>query len=666
MRKTWRLAAAAAGALAVSSTNVRDARADDVHGTRFESAETTHAIEVRLDRGHATLVVTRVVENAGPKSDQATFGIDLPQGAVATRLRTAGVNAMGETIWFEGELMEAEEAARKYQELTGLGGYYPKDPALLSWRSQNRLALQVFPVAPRSKKTVEYTLRMPLEYDDGVYVLKLPAIGTERQPAKLHVVAEHAEDRVDVNGVEVARTTPVSAAGDLTIRLEPRGVAPVDGALASFGFAADKNLVHARIAAAPHLSQVPWGASVVVLLDTSRSMDATLDASLAAARAYLSQFPGASVEVMTFDRKVRSPFGGALPVKDALSRLYGLAPTTANGSRLDDALARADASLASAPSPSRRILLLTDLRTRTELAPEKLAARTMASGAIVHVAVVTQGSPSATRDDDDAWAALPRKTGGLLWRASAFATLDAPGRAVFEEWVRPKRIDKLVVKGLPSDLAVDPTLAEGKGIEYLGILPGAVANVSLEGELWSRPIRWSSAASADESRRWSALVFGTHLQGELSEKEEMTLAMNGRAVSPVTSYLAIEPGVRPSTDGLEENGGIGHGEGIGLGQGFGSGHGRLGAAHATRVDRDAFLQRELAAALRACKVTSGKADALLESTLAEIVDVAEVELSPTRDAKAESCIAEQLWSVMLPASFDDEQSTWRPSASATP
>ena len=31
----------------------------------------------------------------------------------------------------------------------------------------------------------------------------------------------------------------------------------------------------------------------------------------------------------------------------------------------------------------------------------------------------------------------------------------------------------------------------------------------------------------------------------------MILARHGGAVSPVTSYLAIEPGVRPSTEGIE-------------------------------------------------------------------------------------------------------------------
>ena len=37
----------------------------------------------------------------------------------------------------------------------------------------------------------------------------------------------------------------------------------------------------------------------------------------------------------------------------------------------------------------------------------------------------------------------------------------------------------------------------------------------------------------------------------LSESEMMVLAKHGRAVSPVTSYLAVEPGVRPSTEGIE-------------------------------------------------------------------------------------------------------------------
>jgi hypothetical protein len=646
-----------AGALVAAATTMAagDAWGDEVIGTRFEIAERTHSALVRLDRGHATIIVTRTVENAGPKSDQALFGIDIPQGAVATRLRTAGVNARGETTWFEGELMEAEEAARKYKELTGIGGYYPKDPALLSWRTQTHLALQVFPVTARSQKTVEYTLRMPASYENGAYVLKLPALGTETLPAKVRVVAEHEGDRIVANGVEIAPSATVSAANEILLKLEPRVVSPIDGALASFEFAAKRNLVHARIAAAPKLSQTPMGASVVVLVDTSRSVENVLDSELAAARAYLSQFPGANVELMTFDRKVHSPFGGALPVKEALSRLYALVPQAANGSQVDDALARADAALARAPAgAARRILLITDLRTRESLGAERFGVRSLSSGAILHIATLTDGAASLTRDDESPWATLPRKTGGLFWHATAMAQLDGPGRAVFEELVRPKRVDKLVVKGLPAEFTTEDTLDEGAGIEYLGLADAGSPSVSLEGELWSRPVKWRSAASADEAKRWAALVFGTTRISDLDEKEQMTLAMHGRAVSPVTSYLAIEPGVRPSTEGLEHDT-IGHGDGIGTGQGFGNGHGRLGGHHTTRVDRETFLKKELASALSYCKATGG-ATADVQTTLIEIVDLSVTLATP--DARAQSCVVEQLWNVMLPSSFDDESAEW--------
>ena len=219
-----------AGCLLSTSSFRAVAAADTVGATRYEIIERAHTIEMKVDRGFATLVVQRVVANSGPKSDQATFHLDLPDTAVATRLRTAGVDAKGQTIWFEGELMEAEAAAKKYEELTGIGGYYPKDPALLSWRSQGNLALQVFPVPPQSTKTVEYTLKMPLTYDHGAYHVELPPIGTDGLPARVHITAAHPEDSVTVNGI--AASAGGAAGGGITARAEknisielrPRGV----------------------------------------------------------------------------------------------------------------------------------------------------------------------------------------------------------------------------------------------------------------------------------------------------------------------------------------------------------------------------------------------------------------------------------------------------------
>lgn len=150
------------------------AQADEVSGLRSDQVfERRQRVEVTMDRGHATVVVRRTVENLGPRHDQVTFQIDVPPTAVAVALRTLGARD-GQPTWFRGDLLEAEEAARRYQELTGIGGYTPKDPALLSWRSQGELALQVFPVPPRQEKTVEYTFQLPTEYAHGRDLVKLP------------------------------------------------------------------------------------------------------------------------------------------------------------------------------------------------------------------------------------------------------------------------------------------------------------------------------------------------------------------------------------------------------------------------------------------------------------------------------------------------------------
>jgi len=163
-----------------------DAAADTFEATRTRGlTEHFSRIALRFAHDHAELVVQRSAFNSANISDQATWFIDLPKGAVATALRTRSVGS-GSPRWFTGELMEAEMAAERYRELTGIGGYYPKDPALLSWRDQSLLALQVFPCPAHAEKVVEYTLEMPTTYREGAYHIALPAMGTEARLAQLH------------------------------------------------------------------------------------------------------------------------------------------------------------------------------------------------------------------------------------------------------------------------------------------------------------------------------------------------------------------------------------------------------------------------------------------------------------------------------------------------
>jgi hypothetical protein len=652
MRPSLTLLAAALSAAPLFTS--RGVSADTLEATRYDMKERVHDAEVRVDRGHATLVVRRTVENSGPKSDQALFMLDLPAGAVATRLRTAGTDARGGRVWFEGDLMEAEEAARKYRELTGIGGYYPKDPALLSWRSADRLALQVFPVPARAQKTVEYTLQIPLTYEEGAYRAELPQLGTSARSARLRVSAARPGDTVLVNGVPIASSSWVTADRALALELRPTRAPRIDGALASFEIAPGKHLVRARVAAAPRLGEAPAGAHVVVLFDNSRSMHAR-DAALAAVRAYLGHMSRATVDFVAFDRQLRTPIGRALPVGQALSRLQQAPLEPENGSRVDAALARADALLSVSTASARRVLLVTDTRTRSTLSPERIGEMPWKSRAVLHVGVVSEGQPSLARDDESPWATLPRRTGGLYWEGHAEPQVDDEARRVYEEWARPVRLDRLVVRGPDSHFEVPGELSEGDGLEHFVVAAAGVARLEVEGELWSAPVRASFAGDRAEAKRAAALAFGAGLHEELDEEQQMTLAMHGRVVSPVTSFLAIEPGVRPSTEGLDWGVGLsGTGSGGGgSGEGFGIGRGSVLGVRDPDARRT-FLERALRAAAATCRVSASGARVSLETTLDEIVDIVSVELAPARDAAGERCIEAELWDVAPGPAFDRE------------
>lgn len=128
----------------------------------------------------------------------------------------------------------------------------------------------------------------------------------------------------------------------------------------------------------------------------------------------------------------------------------------------------------------------------------------------------------------------------------------------------------------------------------------------------------------------------------------MVLAKRGGAVSPVTSYLAIEPGVRPSTEGLEFEeavGGLGlsgTGEGGG-GTGYGIVLGDIGGAR--EFDRQAYLQKQLAAKWAECKGEVGKARVTLATHYVEIADF--TPMLEAQDPSKYECLNEAAWSLDL-------------------
>lgn len=638
------------------------ARADEVVGTRSELLkEAAHVVDLRIDHGHATLAVRRTVDNGGPRHDQAFFQLFLLEGAVATGLRTLG-SRDGQPVWFEAELMEAEAAARKYEELTGIGGYYPKDPALLSWRQQGHLALQVFPVPPGEKKTIEYDLVMPTHYEQGRDRVTLSGMGTASLAADVVVRAVHSGDTLFSDGVPLAQGAHIVLGPNRTVELTlARAGAPkLGGGLAVVPIADDKVMVRTHVELSAKLSELPARADVVVVIDASLSRSSTdVAASVTAARAYLANLPDASVEVLSFDRAVHARHGKLVSAKAALEDLQGLVLKRRNGSHLDVALTRA-ASLFDGPATGpRRVVVFTDLLTRKAITPAIVKTAFGGTGALVHVAVASEGAPRVERNDDSVWAKDVRSTGGLVW--TAFATVDSDDlrtKRAYEELARPVRIDRMhfTVDKLELKSALElgieafpETLSEGDGFAMLRFLRKPLGSIRVEGELWARSVSTTLVPGEDEAKRWSALVFGAPELSELNESQMAPLARRGHAVTPVTSLLAIEPGVRPSTEGLENGseghgfGGIGHGSGVGLGIGLG----RIG------FDGAGFLERELGKAWRTCG-GSGRAAATVETTTREIVEVTVT----TRDDAQARCLRAATWDLELPSGFREQNASF--------
>lgn len=671
---------------------VARARADDeVSGTRGTVLERRHEVDVVLHPGHARLTVRRTVENLGRRHDQALFRLEVPYEAAATGLRTLG-SEDGRPRWFTGELMEAEAAARKYERLTGMGRAQPKDPALLSWGGQGSLLLQVFPVPPAERKTIEYTLTVPTVYVKGRHHLRLPRLGGPEVAPQVRVRAGtgdplFVDGRPFPSGAAVdwawlghAAPDDPRDAGDgdedegedepavayfsrevdgpgFDLSLARRSAPLVDGRLAQLRIGPGRFLVRYRVETAPRLSAIPRHAQLVIVLDASRSFDDDQQgAALAAARAYLEAFgeADADVQIVTFARQALPLFPSFLSRARALERLETLALAPANGSNLDQALALADRLLAARPPGARRVLLLTDLLTRAALTPDRQRGALGRSGAVLHIGVVEAGDPSLAARDDP-WSPVARATGGLVWDATAsHEPARRPRmRRVFEEWVRPLRLHALAVEARALDGAAEhqppQTLREGAEATFIGVTVASATPVEVRGELWSRPVRLSLRPDAAETRIWSALVFGTHVSEDLSDAEMMVLARHGRAVSPVTSYLAIEPGVRPSTEGLD------HATGSVGGSGYGRGAGGLGAVRlGGKFDHKAWLTSAARDAWRAC-AGRGPVHIDIETTLIEIVEVG---IQGGDRSEPLTCLREALWTLELPESFRDSWKQW--------
>lgn len=400
---------------------------------------------------------------------------------------------------------------------------------------------------------------------------------------------------------------------------------------------------------APQLAKVPQHAQVVFVVDASYSAgQELLKAQLDMLRAYLSHVPDAEVEVVVYRRhasRLLGRFVSARQISDALEAARGQL-ALGNGSALDEA-AQLAARLLSTRRGPRRLLLATDELLRSSLTSQAALAALAAlpPDAIVHVVAPTvdgDDRPSIVRADQHALAPLATAHHGIFAELHGLPakTIKDLAPAVLE-LVRPTRVDGFAVAGLKVD---HPVLQEGDGLRIMLADKSAPTRVVLTGKLWSDPVRRELRVGAKFSQQTAAFVFGADEYHDLSTQEQLRVARMGRAVSPVTSYVAAEPGTRPSTIGLGDMIGEAYGAG-GLGL---SGQGHGGGGVAFHPDLRALI--DVKPCVRAHRPAAPwQVTLAVETTRDEIVDV-RVEQGGNQPIAA--CLVEAVWAVRLDGTFD--------------
>ena len=444
--------------------------------------------------------------------------------------------------------------------------------------------------------------------------------------------------------------------GFAEIRVAPPAIREVAARFGRVVAADTKAFLRVEVDVAPELSELPHNARVVFVVDASHTMGPEgIDAQLAMVEAYLSHVPDARVEVVLVRRRAERLFGDFRPAGEVHAALEaarargGLAP--GNGSALDAGAALAAKILKDTRGP-HRIVLATDELLRAAFSNDLAIRALLAAPAdsVAHVVVMQSlsGELSLVRDDGDPLAAIPRRSGGILARLDGVA--GAAQKALVPlvlNLVRPVRIDNFRVEGadLSAGGETPGAMDEGSGWRAMVAMRKAPTSLTLTGEIWSRRFERAVNSRPGFDLSVAAWVFSEDDYHDLSREEQLRVAFMGRAVSPVTSYLAVEPGVRPSTVGLDR-----HGSGIGFGSGFGSAGGGLGSSvNWTPPDLAALLKQSAERCIAELHPPAGWSVALsVETTLDEVVDVTATGTAhPVRE-----CLVEAVWALRLTGAFD--------------
>lgn len=217
------------------------------------------------------------------------------------------------------------------------------------------------------------------------------------------------------------------------------------------------------------------GVGTVILIDASNSMIGSIDKAMAAARSFAKTTQGQAISVVTFNTRptVQLPFTFD---KKQIDQALAASPTLAQGTKIYDALAAAQAQIRDAKLGAGRIVLISDGADVGSTIPADTVVGALENER-VRVYTIGIDSPDFTADDLES---IADTTGGGFALAKQPAALqgifDELGVKASNEYVlryrseaRPGRdVDVVVaIKGVPEELTTSYTSPRaGQGAPY--------------------------------------------------------------------------------------------------------------------------------------------------------------------------------------------------------
>ena len=617
--------------------------------------ELAHEVEVQLHDTYATLTVQRTVASDHVDGVEARLSIDTTHPMAATALATRADDGR----WYRAELMDVRDAVDTYYKLTGskkvvpegelpsrMPSVTPKDPALLLWQPY-ALDLYVYPVVEGSPKAIEYTLQVPYEHVDGAEILYIPTGDSDDLPPTITFGKTPSHAQVSAEGVAIGKGTQLlgSATEDLEVRIE-RDRSPTIAVSLAATRADARYMARVQVVAGRELGPDPARTHAIVVLDRSRSLgEDSFTAAQRAVQAYLdelSRVPGAKVQVLGFDRTVHALHGGFVSPTTAAGDLRDAGWDQRNGSDLGAALQLAAERLRAAPEGAPRRLLIVSDTAMTEAVEKVARAQLSKVSAVVHLADL-EGARSTDLDLDAShpWSDLVAATGGAVWRGRVDA-VDGETGDVFARWVRPRRIDDLVVD-LDGHEVGETILDAGEGTLDVNMYEHTPRLVTVRGRLWGTPVVAHARRNAQGDREM-IMTAAAYLGDGMTDAEIADIAQRAGAVSPQTALLALEPDASPgqAVDGDPVRARRMARTSCRFGSGPSGDFGR----YSLTFDEAELIRDEVAAAVDACGADREHVSVELTTTYAEITDVDRVEIEGAPELEA--CVRDELWAIEFP------------------